>query len=109
NSIESVNNTVASAESHNINSPAREHRGEAPESSGFYFSLLNELKNCGNLAFDKLVREGLLEYFLFDVSCQAKRVREELEAGYDADCDDEEERPTKRRHLTAREYYEHLR
>ncbi|KAH9288210.1 hypothetical protein KI387_032327, partial [Taxus chinensis] len=57
NSIESVNNTVTSAESWNINSPVKEHREEALESFGFYFDFLNKLQSTGNLAFDKLVRE----------------------------------------------------
>ncbi|XP_059073091.1 uncharacterized protein LOC131873929 [Cryptomeria japonica] len=59
------------------------------DSTGFYFSLLDSLRNTGNLVFDELIYNELLEYFLFDVRCQAIQINVQLEAGYDAD--DEEE------------------
>ncbi|KAH9329066.1 hypothetical protein KI387_001174, partial [Taxus chinensis] len=56
-----------------------------------------------------IVRRGLLEYFWFDVRCQARRIRAELERGYDADDEREIECPQERRRLTARAYRAHLR
>ncbi|KAH9317030.1 hypothetical protein KI387_018799, partial [Taxus chinensis] len=53
--------------------------------TGLFFALINELHNTGNILFDEIVRRGLLEYFWFDVRCQARRIHAELERGYDAD------------------------
>lgn len=55
------------------------------DSIGFYFALLDSLRNTGNLAFDELICNGLLEYFLFDVCCQVRQINVQLEAGYDVD------------------------
>ncbi|KAH9321229.1 hypothetical protein KI387_015868, partial [Taxus chinensis] len=76
---------ISDAQSTASNAPNIWALSDNKDTTGLFFALVNELHNTGNILFDEIVRRGLLEYFWFDVRCQAQRIRAELERGYDAD------------------------